>query len=129
MSKYQGALIGLAIGDAMGVSIEFSIREKFLKNPLTEMIGFGSHNVPAGSWSDDTSMTIATMDSIIEKGEIDYTDIMNKYCEWAVDYGVPQTRKRYFLVAILDNDKEFKFIDGKGGNKTLLDYYIEKNTY
>ena len=86
MSKIQDSLIGLAIGDAMGVPIEFSIRDKCLKNPLTEMVGFGSHNVPAGSWSDDTSMTIATMDSIIKKQKIDYTDIMNKFCEWVVDY-------------------------------------------
>lgn len=43
----------------------------------------------------------------------------------AVDYGIPQTGKRYFLVAILGNDKEFKFINGQGCNKTLLDY-LEK---
>lgn len=44
----------------------------------------------------------------------------------AVDYDVAQTRKRYFLVAILGNDIDFKFIDGKGCNKTLLDY-LEKD--
>ena len=63
----------------MGVPIEFSIREKCLAKPLTEMVGYGSHSVPAGSWSDDTSMTIATMDSIIEKKTIDYQDIMEKF--------------------------------------------------
>lgn len=40
----------------------------------------------------------------------------------AIDYGVPQTRKRYFLVAILDKNEEFSFIEGTGCTKTLLDY-------
>lgn len=95
MSKFQDSLIGLAVGDAMGVPIEFSIREKCLKNPLTEMVGFGTHSVPAGSWSDDTSMTIATIDSIIEKGEFDYTDIMNKFCEWVIDYKYTPSNFRF----------------------------------
>lgn len=95
MSKIQDSLIGLAVGDAMGVPMEFSTREKCLKNPLTEMVGFGTHNVPAGSWSDDTSMTIATMDSIIEKETIDYTDIMNKYCEWVVNYKYTSCNLRF----------------------------------
>lgn len=86
MSVIKDSLIGLAIGDAMGVPIEFSIREKCIANPLTKMVGFGSHDVPAGSWSDDTSMTIATMDSYIEKKSIDYKDIMDKYVEWVVQY-------------------------------------------
>ncbi len=58
----KNGIIGLAIGDAMGVPLEFCIREKLMQNPTTEMKGYGSHDVPKGSWSDDTSMTLATMD-------------------------------------------------------------------
>lgn len=58
---------------------------------------------------------------LIDLGYSLYDKVLN-----AVDYGIPQTRKRYFLVAILDNDKVFKFIDGEGCNKTLLDY-LEKD--
>lgn len=86
MGCIKDSLIGLAIGDAMGVPIEFSVREKCVANPLTRMVGFGSHNVPAGSWSDDTSMTIATMDSFIEMKEFNYKDIMEKWHQWVVDY-------------------------------------------
>lgn len=82
MKKVKDGIIGHAIGDAMGVPIEFNSREKLLKNPVTKMIGYGSYNVPEGSWSDDTSMTIATMDSIIKKKEIDYNDIMMNFSEW-----------------------------------------------
>ena len=60
----KDSVFGFAIGDAMGVPIEFAAREKLLKKPVTKMIGYGSHNVPEGCWSDDTSMILATMDSI-----------------------------------------------------------------
>ena len=83
MSKIVDAVIGHAVGDAMGVPTEFCIREKLLNNPVTEMIGYGSHPVPKGTWSDDTSMSIATVDSIINNnGEIDLRDIMTNFVSW-----------------------------------------------
>lgn len=75
-------IIGLAIGDAMGVPLEFCIREKLMENITTTMKGYGSHNVPKGSWSDDTSMTLATIDSIVQKEEVDIFDIANKFIMW-----------------------------------------------
>ena len=66
----SSGLLVFAIGDAMGVPIEFTSRESHALNPLKEMVGYGSHLVPPGTWSDDTSMTIATMDSIQEKHTI-----------------------------------------------------------
>lgn len=69
MVDSKNGIIGLAIGDAMGVPLEFCKREDLIKNPTTTMKGYGSHDVPKGSWSDDTSMTIATIDAIIaDKG-------------------------------------------------------------
>lgn len=81
-SKYLDALIGFAIGDAFGVPLEFYDRSKLQKNKIDFMLGYGSHDVPAGSWSDDTSMTIATMDSFIDKNKFDYEDIMSKWVSW-----------------------------------------------
>ena len=75
-------ILGLAIGDAMGVPIEFVSRDTLLDNPVTEMKGFGSHKVQKGTWSDDTSMTLATMDSIKNTGKIDCTDIANNFLKW-----------------------------------------------
>ena len=86
MSKIKDGIIGHAIGDAMGVPVEFCIREKLLINPVTDMIGYGSHQVPEGFWSDDTSMEIALIDSYITKGKFDYDDIMTKFNNW-VNYG------------------------------------------
>ena len=95
--KIKDGIIGLAVGDALGVPVEFESREYLIENPVTEMSGYGTYNQPKGTWSDDTSLTLATMQSIVNKKEINLEDIMNefslyvsesKYCQYEVfDYG------------------------------------------
>ena len=80
--KVKDGIIGLLIGDALGVPVEFESRALLTENPVTEMIGNGAYNVPAGTWSDDTSMTLATMSSIVNKKSIEYDDIMENFCRW-----------------------------------------------
>ena len=83
MISSKDGIIGFAIGDAMGVPVEFTSREKLMRNPVTSMIGFMSHNVPKGTWSDDTSLTLATMDSIIQnKGNIVTNDMADRFIDW-----------------------------------------------
>ena len=82
MRKLKDAIIGLAVGDAMGVPLEFKSREELQDNPTTEMKGYGSHNVPRGTWSDDTSMTLALIDAINQTGEIVPEDIANNFVKW-----------------------------------------------
>ena len=82
INNVEDAIIGFAIGDALGVPAEFKTREELKRYPITEMIGYGTYNVPKGTWSDDTAMTIATMDSIIYTKTIDTTDIANRFLEW-----------------------------------------------
>ena len=81
-NQYLGAIIGHAVGDAMGFPTEFSKREELLKNPVIEMIDSPDVGQPAGSWSDDTAMEIATIDSFIQKKYFDYKDIMDKWVKW-----------------------------------------------
>lgn len=57
-------IMGLVIGDALGVPVEFASRDELKENPVTDMIGYGTHNQPAGTWSDDSSMAVATMEWI-----------------------------------------------------------------
>lgn len=78
----ESSLIGLAIGDAFGVPVEFKPRSYFLSNKVTTLLEFGTHNQPKGTWSDDTSMTIATMCSIIDNKDIDYNDIMKRFLNY-----------------------------------------------
>lgn len=82
MSNVKAGIYGFVVGDALGVPVEFQHRTSLQNNPVTEMIGYGSHSVPEGTWSDDTSMSLAEMDSIYENNGINYDDIMNKYIEW-----------------------------------------------
>lgn len=82
MSKFVDSIIGHAIGDAMGVATEFNPREKLMANPVVDMVKSVVHNQPEGTWSDDTSMEIATIDSFIEKKCFDYDDIMKRWVGW-----------------------------------------------
>lgn len=82
MKKVYDGIIGLAIGDAIGVPVEFKSRQEIAKNPVLTMREYGTHNQPAGTWSDDTSLALALMDSIIKKNKIDYADIMDRFSNW-----------------------------------------------
>ncbi len=82
MLDTKSGIIGLAVGDAMGVPLEFQMRETLLQDPVTEMLGYKSHDVPKGSWSDDSSMTFATIDAIIKDKEINCNTIANNFLEW-----------------------------------------------
>ena len=61
MEKIKSVMIGHAVADALGVPVEFCSRRELEDKPVTEMLGFGSYSVPAGSWSDDTSMCSASV--------------------------------------------------------------------
>ena len=83
--KVKDGIIGLIIGDALGVPVEFSSRQELEQTPVTRMEGYGTYNQPPGTWSDDSAMAIATMHSIVQKHGIDYDDIMDKFLEWLED--------------------------------------------
>ncbi|MGN1400837.1 MAG: ADP-ribosylglycohydrolase family protein [Bacillus sp. (in: firmicutes)] len=74
----QGALLGGAVGDALGVPVEFLKRHSY--EPVTEMRGYGTHMQEAGTWSDDSSMTFCTAESLINGYHP--ADMAEKYCEW-----------------------------------------------
>ncbi|MFK7934523.1 MAG: ADP-ribosylglycohydrolase family protein [Saprospiraceae bacterium] len=76
------ALLGVAVADAVGVPYEFSPRERMESNPAKrEMIGFGRYNVPAGTWSDDSSLTFCLAESLVEKG-YDLVDLAKRFIAW-----------------------------------------------
>ncbi len=77
----KSAIFGLAVADALGVPVEFSARESLDKNPVEDMIGYGTYNMPEGCWSDDTSMAICALDSLAG-GYVDYDEIMRNFVDW-----------------------------------------------
>jgi len=78
--RFQGCLLGLATGDAVGTTVEFQSRGSF--SPVIDMIGRGPFNLNPGEWTDDTSMALCLATSLIEVGEFDAADQMNRYCNW-----------------------------------------------
>lgn len=80
-NQIKAVMLGHAIGDALGVPVEFAKRSELDESPVTDMSGYGTYPVPAGAWSDDTSMSIATLDSIAD-GKINWDAIMVGFGEW-----------------------------------------------
>ncbi len=77
----RAAVYGAAVGDALGVPYEFLRRGEF---ECAGMVGGGAHGQVAGTWSDDTSMILATCDSIrAKRGRIDVADMRRRFCDWA----------------------------------------------
>ncbi len=70
MRESFNGIVGLAIADAIGVPVEFHSRKMLKANPVTTMMGYGTYNMPKGCWSDDTSLTLATIDGIIKNDGI-----------------------------------------------------------
>ena len=79
MCNVYNGIMGLVIGDALGVPTEFKKRDTY---KITGITGFGTHNQPPGTWSDDSSMTLATLESLGRLKKIDLYDMMRNFCRW-----------------------------------------------
>jgi ADP-ribosyl-[dinitrogen reductase] hydrolase len=78
--RYRGSLLGLACGDAVGTTVEFSPRGSFA--PVTDMTGGGPFRLKPGQWTDDTSMALCLAESLLTKGAFDPADQINRYRNW-----------------------------------------------
>jgi ADP-ribosylglycohydrolase len=81
--RYEGALIGLAVGDAVGTTVEFQAPGSF--PPVTEMRGGGPFHLQAGEWTDDTAMALCLADSLVKCGGFNARDQMERYVRWWKD--------------------------------------------
>ena len=76
----KGLLFGIAIGDALGVPVEFMSRKHLQTNPVVGMREFGTHHQPVGTWSDDTAMSFLLVEQLIEGYDIE--ELGKKFCQW-----------------------------------------------
>ena len=74
-------MLGHAVADALGVPVEFKSRAQLKANPVTDMRAYGTHYQPKGTWSDDTSMSVAAME-VLATGKVDYKKIMDNFAAW-----------------------------------------------
>lgn len=79
MGKIYNGIMGLVVGDALGVPVEFRQRDTY---KITDMTGYGTYHQPPGTWSDDSSLTLATLDSMVKLGRVDPERIMQNFCCW-----------------------------------------------
>lgn len=79
---WLSGIMGVVVGDALGCPVQFRSREEVQADPVTTMIGNGTYDMPIGTWTDDSSMTLALLDSIRDKDDIDLLDIMNRFVRW-----------------------------------------------
>ena len=80
LSRYRGSLLGLAVGDAVGTTLEFSVPGSF--TPIQDMVGGGPFDLAPGEWTDDTSMALCLATSLVECGGMDPADQMTRYLRW-----------------------------------------------
>ena len=76
----KDALLGVAVGDAIGVPVEFKTRKWLLENPVTGMQGYGTHNQPPGTWSDDSSLTFCLAEMLCKKYDLE--NLANRFINW-----------------------------------------------
>jgi ADP-ribosylglycohydrolase len=79
-SRLRGALIGLAVADALGTTLEFKRPGTF--KPIEDMVGGGPFKLEPGQWTDDTSMALCLAASLVETGGFDPKDQMERYLRW-----------------------------------------------
>ena len=79
---WRKGILGVVVGDALGCPVQFKGRAEVATHPVTGMRGYGTFNLPEGSWTDDSSLTLALFDSINEKNDIDLHHIMGNFVDW-----------------------------------------------
>ena len=84
IDKLKAGVLGGVIGDVIGVPYEFRSRNEMKYNPCLDMVGYGTYNKPLGTWSDDSSMVLATLDAVVDK-KLDLDKMMLNFIEWQVN--------------------------------------------
>ncbi len=85
------AILGVVVGDAVGVPYEFKSADEMKENPCRDMIGYGTYNQPPGTWSDDSSLMLCLADSL--RGDYDLADMASKFIAWkAAEIWTPHGR-------------------------------------
>lgn len=120
-----GAMIGLAVGDAVGTTLEFKERGEF--EPITDMVGGGPFRLKVGEWTDDTSMALCLLDSLLQHESILADDILTRFYNW-YDQGLNSHNGRCFDIGTTTRDAltlwkkdgqtvapDLNFLSGNGG--------------
>lgn len=114
-NMWKSAIMGVVVGDALGCPVQFETRAQVAASPVKGMIGYRTFNMPEGTWTDDSALTMALTDSIIKTDGIFCKDIMERFVRWLWDgaytpYG-------------------FSFDIGRGTMNAIKSYEANKDPY
>jgi ADP-ribosyl-[dinitrogen reductase] hydrolase len=126
---FLDVLLGVAIGDALGVPVEFISRDELAKNPVTGMRAYGSYQQPAGTWSDDSSLTFCLAETLAEGYDLER--LAEKFTGWLYNsYWTPYNEvfdvgnaTREAIGRLLDGvppDLAGGFYESSNGNGSLM---------
>ncbi|OLY90906.1 ADP-ribosylglycohydrolase [Cnuella takakiae] len=105
----RSALFGLAVGDALGVPVEFRSRASIAANPVVDMRGYGTHNQPPGTWSDDSSLTFCLAEALLNG--YDLHRIADAFSQWYRD-GLWTPHGQVFDIGIATADALYQYQQG-----------------
>lgn len=124
ISKAKGSLLGLALGDALGTTLEFKTKDSY--KPLTDMIGGGPFRLEAGQWTDDTSMALCLADSLLAMGRHNAEDQMQRYIRWR-DLGENSVTGKFFDIGNTVSAAIDEYLDTKYANAGSQEAYTAGN--
>ncbi len=110
----KSVMLGHAVADALGVPVEFFNRSRLIASPVTDMMGYGTYPVPAGTWSDDTSMSLCALD-VLAKGECDFDQIMHRFDWWLGDGAFTATGEMFDV--------------GNVCRQAVINYHVHKKSW
>lgn len=84
-NMWKSGIMGVIVGDALGCPVQFETRTEVAKHPVKGMIGFRTFNMPEGTWTDDSALTLALLESISRMGTIRLHDVANNFVKWLID--------------------------------------------
>ena len=108
MNCVKDGIFGLVVGDALGLPYVWYHKEELEKDPITGMGSFGFHQMPKGTWSDDSSLTLALMASIVKNRVVNCEAIMKEFSRW------------YFLGEYTQYGQSFDY--GKTTMNSIINY-------
>jgi ADP-ribosyl-[dinitrogen reductase] hydrolase len=120
--EIEGSIIGFCVGDAVGVPVEFVDRYSLKMKPVTDMRALGSHGQPKGTWSDDSSLVLCSMESLLEGYNI--VNLANSFLSW-LEKGHWSARGKVFDIGFTTIEALKRVKRGvyplEAGNKTAFD--------
>lgn len=108
LNRFKGAMLGLAAGDAVGTTVEFTVPGTFL--PIDDMIGGGPFYLNPGEWTDDTSMALCMAESLVIRRGFRPADIMRRFIRWR-DEGYLSSTGRCFDIGNTTTQALDRFLD------------------